>query len=102
MYLYGMRLRGFSIGCEPSGVVERMDDTSGKYWDAYKVDKPEYNSFMRYALHRSAKREGFLQFSVMEIGNGEMIPTSDSQHDSAEDFINRRVWMSGAETITII
>lgn len=33
MYLYGMRLRGFSIGCQPSGVIERMDDASGKYWD---------------------------------------------------------------------
>lgn len=33
MYLYGMRLRGFSIRCQPSVAVERMDDTSGKYWD---------------------------------------------------------------------
>lgn len=72
------------------------------YWDAYKVDKPEYNSFMRYALHRSTKKDGFLQLSVMEVRNGEIIPTSDSQHDSVEDFIDRRAWMSGAETITII
>lgn len=26
------------------------------YWDAYKVNKPEYNSSMRYALHRSTKK----------------------------------------------
>lgn len=72
------------------------------YWDACKVENPEYTSFMRYALHRSTKKNGFLQLSVMEIRNGEIIPTSDSQHESAEDFIDRRAWMSGAETITII
>lgn len=33
LYLYGMRLRGFSIGCQPAGVVERRDDLTGKYWD---------------------------------------------------------------------
>ena len=39
MYLYGMRLQGFSIGCQPSGVVERMDDASGKYWDIIAYDR---------------------------------------------------------------
>lgn len=34
IYYYGMRLRGFSIGCQPkNGFVERMDDTTGKYYD---------------------------------------------------------------------
>ena len=34
MYKYGMRLRGFSIGGQPSkGVVDAMPDESGKYWD---------------------------------------------------------------------
>ena len=34
MYKYGMRLRGFSIGCQPKeGFVERVDDPTGKYWD---------------------------------------------------------------------
>lgn len=33
MYKYGMRLRGFSIGCQPGGVVDRQDDPTGKYWD---------------------------------------------------------------------
>lgn len=33
-YTYGMRLRGFSPGCQPKGgLVERRDDPSGKYWD---------------------------------------------------------------------
>lgn len=34
MYKYGMRLRGFSIGCQPTkGFIEAMPDESGKYWD---------------------------------------------------------------------
>ena len=29
-----MRLRGFSIGCQPrQGFVERVDDASGRYYD---------------------------------------------------------------------
>lgn len=33
-YKYGMRLRGFSIGCQPmDGFIERQDDTRGKYHD---------------------------------------------------------------------
>lgn len=34
MYRYGMRLRGFSIGCQPmNGFYERQDDPTGKYHD---------------------------------------------------------------------
>lgn len=33
-YRYGMRLRGFSPGCQPKdGFLEREDDLSGKYYD---------------------------------------------------------------------
>lgn len=33
-YKYGMRLRGFSPGCQPKhGFWTRRDDISGKYWD---------------------------------------------------------------------
>ena len=39
MFLYGMRLRGFSIGCQPSGVLMRMDDPSGRYWDIVAYDR---------------------------------------------------------------
>lgn len=39
MFLYGMRLRGYSIGCQPSGVLKRMDDTSGKYWDIIAYER---------------------------------------------------------------
>ena len=41
MYLYGMRLRGFSIGCQPmDGLIERYDDNSGKYHDILAYDRP--------------------------------------------------------------
>ena len=34
IYRYGMRLRGFSIGCQPmDGFTEREDDPTGKYHD---------------------------------------------------------------------
>lgn len=33
-WTYGMRLRGFSIGCQPmDGFLERKDDPNGKYHD---------------------------------------------------------------------
>lgn len=44
-------------------------------------------SFLRYALHKSTKKPGFLQLSCMEIKNGYMIPTSDRQYSIADgDF----------------
>lgn len=34
MEKYGMRLRGFSIGCQPrEGLIRREDDPSGRYYD---------------------------------------------------------------------
>lgn len=57
------------------------------YWDGYTVERPGYHSFMRYALHRSTKRDGFLQLSVMEIRNGEIIPTSDTQHGTLKSLL---------------
>lgn len=34
VYEYGMRLRGFSPGCQPmNGLIERRDDPTGRYYD---------------------------------------------------------------------
>jgi hypothetical protein len=34
IYLYGMRLRPFSIACQPmDGLMERQDDFTGRYHD---------------------------------------------------------------------
>lgn len=58
------------------------------YWDGYTVERPGYHSFMRYALHRSTKRDGFLQLSVMEVRNGNIIPTSDTQHETLKSLLS--------------
>ena len=40
LYKYGMRLRGFSIGCQPKdGFYERIDDPTGRYYDILVYDR---------------------------------------------------------------
>lgn len=39
-YLYGMRLRGYSPGAQPSGVIDRRDDPFGKYHDIIVYNHP--------------------------------------------------------------
>ena len=41
-------------------------------------------SVMRYALHRSTKKDGFLQLSCMELKNSQIIPTSDRQYNATD------------------
>lgn len=38
-YRYGMRLRGYSPGCQPKGVLRREDDTTGQYHDIIVYDR---------------------------------------------------------------
>ena len=38
-------------------------------------------SFLRYALHKPTKKQGYLQLSCMEIKDGRMVPTSDRQYN---------------------
>lgn len=38
-YYYGMRLRGYSPGAQPKGVLRREDDTTGKYHDIIVYDR---------------------------------------------------------------
>lgn len=39
-HFYGMRLRGFSPGCQPmKGFVERVDDNANKYLDILVYDR---------------------------------------------------------------
>lgn len=40
-YLYGMRLRGFSIGCQPmKGLLERRDSSQREYYDILVYTRP--------------------------------------------------------------
>ena len=56
-YYYGMRLRGFSIGCQPDGVLERIDDPKGRYHDIIVYD------------HRLSDND-VLHFSLDYLENG--------------------------------
>lgn len=39
-FRYGMRLRGFSIGCQPMrGLIRREDDNTGRYHDILVYDR---------------------------------------------------------------
>lgn len=39
-YLYGMRLRGFSPGCQPrEGLIGDKEDITGKYYDLLMYDR---------------------------------------------------------------
>lgn len=51
-------------------------------------------SFMRYALHRSTKKEDCLQLSCMELIGGEIIPTSDRQFNIKDDYDRREFFRS--------
>lgn len=39
-YAYGMKLRGYSLGAQPRGAVERIDDPTGKYYDIVVYNDP--------------------------------------------------------------
>ncbi len=40
MYAYGMRLRGYSPGCQPmQGLSYRAEDEEHKYWDILIYDR---------------------------------------------------------------
>lgn len=39
-YKYGMKLRGFSIGCQPmEGLIRAEEDESKKYWNILIYDR---------------------------------------------------------------
>ena len=47
-YRYGMRLRGFSIGCQPmNGLLWSEDDPSGRYYDILIYDRKLTDSELR-------------------------------------------------------
>ena len=60
IYLYGIRLRGFSIGCQPKeGFLERRDDTTGNYYDIICYSrKLTDNELTNYELDYIGQEEG--------------------------------------------
>ena len=48
LYKYGMKYRGFSIGCQPmNGFYERLDDKTGKYYDIIVYNRKLNDSEIR-------------------------------------------------------
>ena len=65
------------------------------YWDMSPVKRRDgKKSVMRYALHRSTKKEGCLQLSCMELIGGTIIPTSDQQFKINDDYDHREFFRS--------
>ena len=65
------------------------------YWDMPPVKRRDgKKSIMRYALHRSTKKEDCLQLSCMELIGSEIIPTSDRQFKINDDFDSREFFRS--------
>lgn len=58
-YRYGMRLRGFSIGCQPKeGLIRREDSTTKTYYDILVYDRPLDEKEMRaYDLDEIGSKE---------------------------------------------
>ena len=52
VYLYGMKLRGFSIGCQPMrGFVMRLDSPSAEFYDILVYDRLlEWREVQAYEL----------------------------------------------------
>lgn len=40
LYKYGMRLRGFSPGCQPLDGLRRAEEGEGRYYDFIYYDRP--------------------------------------------------------------
>ena len=65
------------------------------YWDMSPIKRRDgKKSVMRYALHRSTKKDGCLQLSCMELIGGEIIPTSDRQFNIKDDYDRREFFRS--------
>ena len=65
------------------------------YWDMPSVKRRDgKKSIMRYALHRSTKKENGLQLSCMELIEDEIIPTSDRQFNIKDDYDRREFFRS--------
>lgn len=59
VFIYGMRLRGFSVGCQPlRGLLCQEDDPTGKYHDLLIYDRPLSEAEMKnYELDFSGEEE---------------------------------------------
>lgn len=65
-YIYGMRLRGFSPGCQPQqGLVKRLDSDDGSYLDILIYDRL-----------LNAEEEKHYSLTQLKDSNGKLIPVT--------------------------
>lgn len=68
IYSYGMRLRGFSIGCQPmKGLLFTADDESGRYHDLLVYD-------------RKLTDKELSDYELDYLGEGKMNPSKVPHH----------------------
>ena len=103
-YTYGMRLRGFSPGCQPKGVLRREDDPSGRYHDLlvydreltdeelddYELDAVETVHTTQYETAYNNKAEGFTVRDLLRILEGvnpNALILVGNNPDDCEDYL---------------
>ena len=85
-YKYGMKYRGFSIGCQPmKGLDHREDDTTGKYHDILIYDRKLTNEEVRdYELvyiEDPENRLDRLADELLDIADPFELANDDITHD---------------------
>ena len=102
MHKYGMRIRGFSIGCQPmDGFIERQDDPSGRYHDILvydrKLTEEETRHYSLDHLDGNMEREVFGWEETDNTALCEMARIADEQIS-----VIIRTWKSGRADVSMI
>lgn len=66
-YKYGMRSRGYSIGCQPNGVIRRED--SDKYWDVIVYDHKLSDEDIRHYSLDALYEESFTNDELLMLSD---------------------------------
>lgn len=72
IYRYGMRLRGFSIGCQPKGgLIAREDDPTGRYYDILVYDRElTAKELENYELDRINEEGADMKYYIVDCISG--------------------------------
>lgn len=86
-YLYGMKYRGFSIGCQPKdGFIERLDDKSGKYYDILAYNRPLTNDeISNYELDPISTKE--YRITVTELVSHVFFINAETEQEAIKRYI---------------
>lgn len=93
MYKYGMRLRPFSIGCQPTdGLIRVEDDNTGKYWNilyyAFPLNDHEQEGFELDYLGEQLEQEPCED----AISRNAMLDYQQYLHGKMSNEENHKLW----------